>query len=287
MPRVSVVIPTRDRLGLVDEAVASVLAQTFPDLELVVVDDGSTDGTAEHLARRFPDPRLRVVVQENRGASAARNRGAAETSGEWLAFLDSDDLWRPEKLERQLAALDAHPEVPAAYTEEVWYRRGRWANPRKIHAKHSGWIFERCLPLCIISPSSVILRRGVFEELGGFDESLPACEDYDLWLRLTASHPVLLVRERLIVKRNGHPGQLSQAHFGLDRFRVRALWKVAYDPEMPDDLRAKALETLAAKARVVAQGARKRGARQRAEIFEHSRREALAWLGRIGSKPSS
>ncbi|GAB4250125.1 MULTISPECIES: glycosyltransferase family protein [Deferrisoma] len=282
MPHVSVVIPTHDRLGLVDEAVASVLEQTFPDLELVVVDDGSTDGTAEHLAARFPDPRLRIVVQENRGASAARNRGAAETSGEWLAFLDSDDRWLPRKLERQLEALAAHPDHPAAYTEEIWYRNGRWANPRKIHAKYSGWIFERCLPLCIISPSSILMRREVFEALGGFDESLPACEDYDLWLRLAARHPVLLVPERLIVKRNGHPGQLSQAHFGLDRFRVRALWKVAYDPEVPDRLRARALETLAEKARVVALGARKRGQTERARVFEHSRQEALAWRERIG-----
>ncbi len=282
MPNVSVVIPTHDRLGLVDEAVASVLEQTFPDLELVVVDDGSTDGTAEHLAARFSDPRLRIVVQENRGASAARNRGAAETSGEWLAFLDSDDRWLPRKLERQLEALAAHPDHPAAYTEEIWYRNGRWANPRKIHAKYSGWIFERCLPLCIISPSSILMRREVFEALGGFDESLPACEDYDLWLRLAARHPVLLVPERLIVKRNGHPGQLSQAHFGLDRFRVRALWKVAYDPEVPDRLRARALETLAEKARVVALGARKRGQTERARAFEHSRQEALAWRERIG-----
>ncbi|RMG91174.1 MAG: glycosyltransferase [Candidatus Dadabacteria bacterium] len=282
MPNVSVVIPTHDRLGLVDEAVASVLEQTFPDLELVVVDDGSTDGTAEHLAARFSDPRLRIVVQENRGASAARNRGAAETSGEWLAFLDSDDRWLPRKLERQLEALAAHPDHPAAYTEEIWYRNGRWANPRKIHAKYSGWIFERCLPLCIISPSSILMRREVFEALGGFDESLPACEDYDLWLRLAARHPVLLVPERLIVKRNGHPGQLSQAHFGLDRFRVRALWKVAYDPEVPDRLRARALETLAEKARVVALGARKRGQTERARVFEHSRQEALAWRERIG-----
>ncbi|GAB4258166.1 MAG: glycosyltransferase [Deferrisomatales bacterium] len=280
MPLVSVVIPTFDRRELACEAVASVLAQTLGDWELVVVDDGSRDGTAAHLQARFPDPRVRVVRQDNRGASAARNRGARETSGPWLAFLDSDDLWTPPKLERQLQALEAHPDHPACYTEEVWFRKGRWANPKKVHAKHSGWIFPRCLPLCIISPSSILLRREVFDELGGFDESLPACEDYDLWLRLAARHPVHLVPERLIVKRNGHEGQLSQAHWGLDRFRVRALWKLAWDRELGWEARRQALEEIVRKSAVVARGAAKRGARERAAVFERSRREALRWLAR-------
>lgn len=278
MPLVSVVIPTLDRRELAAEAVASVLGQTCRDLELVVVDDGSRDGTGAHLAARFSDRRLRVVRQETRGASAARNRGVRETDGRWLAFLDSDDLWRPEKLACQLAALEARPECPACYTEEVWYRHGRWANPRKIHAKPSGWIFSRCLALCLISPSSILLRRDVFDALGGFDESLPACEDYDLWLRLTSRHPVHLVPERLIVKRNGHPGQLSQAHWGLDRFRVRALWKVVLDETLPWDLRRQALAAAAEKSAVVAAGAAKRGAEVRAHVFRHSEQEALRWL---------
>ncbi len=278
MARVSVVIPTRDRREFVQEAVASVLGQTHRDLELVVVDNGSSDGTAAALRRRFSDSRLRVVEQDHLGVSAARNRGVRETSGEWVAFLDSDDLWLPAKLERQLEALKLRPEHPACYTEEIWYRNGRRVNPRRIHAKYSGWIFERCLPLCIISPSSILMRREVFEDLGGFDESLPACEDYDLWLRLAARHPVLLVEEPLIVKRNGHEGQLSQALPALDRFRVRALWKAAYDPSVPDPLRRRALEMLALKARIVAQGARKRGCGERARSFEHSVQEAERWM---------
>ncbi|MDF1552787.1 MAG: glycosyltransferase [Deferrisomatales bacterium] len=278
MPLVSVVIPTFDRRALVCEAVASVLAQTFADFELIVVDDGSLDETVGELARRFADPRLRIVSQENAGASAARNRGAAAGHGEWLAFLDSDDTWLPPKLEHQLRALADHPETPACYTEEIWYRDGRWANPRDVHAKHSGWIFPNCLPLCIISPSSILMRRGLFESLGGFDETLPACEDYDLWLRLSARHPILLVEERLVVKRNGHPGQLSRAHWGLDRFRVRALWKLARDPEIPWELRRQALETAVRKSGVVAAGALKRGHLARHEVFDVSRKEALRWL---------
>ncbi len=280
MPHVSVVIPTHNRRTLVTEAVASVLAQTHRELELVVVDDGSSDETAGHLRREVRDERLKVLTQENRGVSAARNRGVRETSGEWVGFLDSDDLWLPLKLQRQLEELADHPEIPAVYTEEVWYRDGRWANPRKVHEKHSGRIFRHCLPLCIISPSSVLLRRSVFEELGGFDETLPVCEDYDLWLRLTARHPVRLVRERLIVKRNGHGPQLSQDHWAQDRFRVRALWKLALDPSIPSPLRSEALETAARKSRIVAEGARKRGALSRAEVFDHSEREARCRIAR-------
>ena len=285
MPLVSVVIPTFERRALMCEAVASVLAQTFADFELIVVDDGSQDDTVGELAARFADSRLRVVRQENRGASAARNRGVAEARGEWLAFLDSDDTWLPPKLERQLQMLADHPEAPACYTGEIWYRDGRWANPRNVHTKYSGWIFPYCLPLCIISPSSILMKRALFETLGGFDETLPACEDYDLWLRLSARYSVQLLEERLIVKRNGHPGQLSRAHWGLDRFRVRALWKLARDVEIPWKLRRQALETAASKSGVVATGALKRGHRERYEVFLFSRKEALRWLESSTGEP--
>jgi len=279
-PLVSVIIPTYNRREPLTEAVASVLAQSHAALELIVVDDGSDDGTAAFLAERFNDARLRLISQENLGVSAARNRGAREASGDWLAFLDSDDSWLPEKLERQLAVTLARPDCPVSYTEEIWYRHGRWANPRNVHAKQDGWIFEQCLALCIISPSSVMMRRDVWDELGGFDESLVACEDYDLWLRLSVRYPVCLVDEKLIIKRNGHEGQLSQLHFALDRFRVRALWKIALDETLERDPRRKALEWIVKKAHVVALGAAKRGAEQRARVFRYSVKEAQDWLER-------
>lgn len=277
-PEVSVVIPTYNRREFAIEAVSSVLAQSFSSFEMIVVDDGSTDGTADCLRERFDDPRVLILVRERGGVSAARNRGAEAARAPWLAFLDSDDLWQPEKLTNQLAATLQNPDCPASYTEEIWYRNGKWANPRNVHAKHSGHIFSHCLPLCIISPSSILLRREVYRQLGGFDESLPACEDYDLWLRLSARHPVLLVPEKLIVKRNGHEGQLSRDHWGLDRFRVRALWKIAFDETLDAECRREALCWVATKAAVVAEGAAKRGEAERARIFEHSRKEAERWL---------
>lgn len=278
MPKVSVVIPTYNRRDKVVEALESVLRQTHQDMEIVVVDDGGSDGTPERIAKFFSDNRLRVISQPNLGASAARNRGAAETSGEWLAFLDSDDLWLEDKIQKQLEAMEKHPESPACYTEEIWFRRGVRVNPGKIHAKFSGWIFDRCLPLCIISPSSIMIKRKVFELLGGFDESFPACEDYDLWLRLSARHPIHLLDEQLIVKRNGHEGQLSAIHFGQDRFRIKALWKITEDDELPIELKRQALELIASKSKIMSDGAKKRGKTERAEVFSYSRREALRRL---------
>lgn len=277
-PLVTVVIPTFNRRDFLLEAVKSVLDQTFADFELIIVDDGSDDGTLEALGEFLSDPRAFYLRQENRGVSAARNLGAAKGRGRWLAFLDSDDLWEEEKLSRQLSHLAGNPSLKAAYTEETWYRRGKWANPCNHHAKHSGEIFLACLPLCIISPSSVIIDRETFFALGGFDESLPACEDYDLWLALSARHPVGLLEERLIIKRNGHEGQLSQAHWGLDRFRLKALWKTALDPQLQTWQRGEALSWIIKKATVVAEGAKKRGADERAGIFLHSVGEASRLL---------
>ncbi len=190
-PRVSVVIPTHNRKAFVLEAVDSVLAQTYEDYELIVVDDGSTDGTGEALERY--KERLRYLYQENQGVSVARNHGLEHACGEFIAFLDSDDLWLPKKLALQVAFMDEHPEAQICYSDEVWIRRGVRVNPKKRHAKYSGWIYPYCLPLCIISPSSAFMRRGLFEQIGSFDPGLPVCEDYDLWLRAAASFPIFFI----------------------------------------------------------------------------------------------
>ncbi|MGB5881995.1 MAG: glycosyltransferase, partial [Thermoanaerobaculia bacterium] len=195
---VSVVIPTYNRADLVLRSVRSVLAQTRPAEQIIVVDDGSTDDTGPLVRTQFGA--VDYLAQENRGVSAARNRGIEVATGEWIALLDSDDEWLPEKLERQMACLDQEPDYRICHTDEIWVRSGRRVNPRRKHAKQGGWIFKDCLPLCAISPSSVLIHRSVFDEVGLFDETLPACEDYDLWLRICSRWPVLFLPERLVVK---------------------------------------------------------------------------------------
>ena len=182
MPRVSAIIPTYNRKAFVLEAIESVLAQTYKDYELIVVDDGSDDGTAEAL-KQYGE-RIRYVYQRHGGVSTGRNRGLELARGEFIAFLDSDDLWLPKKLQMQVAFMDANPQAQICYTDEIWIRRGVRVNPRKKHAKYSGWIYPYCLPLCIISPSSALMRRDIFAEVGSFDPAFPVCEDYDLWLRV-------------------------------------------------------------------------------------------------------
>jgi glycosyltransferase involved in cell wall biosynthesis len=239
-----------------------VLAQTRPAEEIIVVDDGSDDGTAAMLARDYPE--LACLVQENRGVSAARNTGIRAARGDWIALLDSDDEWLPQKLERQLLALqEARRSESAApllvHCDEIWIRKGRRVNPMDKHAKTGGWIFERCLPLCAISPSAVLMARELLADVGEFDEDLPACEDYDLWLRICSRYPVLYVDEPLLNKYGGHSDQLSRQHWGMDRFRVRALDKLLSAGGLDATQQEQATAMLHEKCRILRLGAEKRG----------------------------
>lgn len=270
MIETSVIIPTHNRLPFLREAVASVLEQTYRDFELIIVDDGSTDGTRACVAGL--DAPVRHVYKRQGGPSSARNRGVREARGAYIAFLDSDDLWHPEKLAVQMRFMNTHPEAVICYTDEIWIRRGRRINPKKKHSKHSGWIFERCLPLCIVSPSSVLMRRRFFDEVGLFDETLPACEDYDLWLRAALRFPFHFIPEKLITKRGGHPDQLS-AGWGLDRYRVQALLKLLEKEPLSERQRALTRQILIKKCRILEQGFHKRGKRLEAEFYWQIRRE--------------
>ncbi len=267
-PTVSAVIPTRDRARWVERAVASVLAQTRPPEEVIVVDDGSRDGTAERLGGLFPD--VRVIVTENCGVSAARNRGIAAAAGEWIAFLDSDDEWLPEKLEAQLQALAAEGRR-LCHTDEIWIRNGRRVNPRRHHEKRGGSIYRHCLPRCAISPSAAVVARSLLVEVGLFDESLPACEDYDLWLRICAREPVAYVDRPLVVKYGGHADQLSRTVPALDRYRIRSLAKILDSGVLAAADRAATVEVLQRKIGVYAAGAAKRGRRSEVEDLERLR----------------
>ncbi len=221
MPDISVIIPSFNRAHCLPRAIDSVMKQSYPPRRIVVIDDGSVDGTAELIKMRYPQ--VDYIWQENAGVSAARNQGVGQLTTDWVALLDSDDEWLPHKLEKQVSLLNEHPEAKFCHTEEIWIRAGRRVNQMKKHQKSGGWIFEKCLPLCAISPSSVLMHRSLFEKVGLFREDLPACEDYDLWLKICASHPVLYIKEPCIIKYGGHDDQLSTQHWGMDRFRIQSL----------------------------------------------------------------
>jgi len=265
LPLVSVIIPTYNRWPMVGEAVESVLRQSRRDFEIIVIDDGSTDDTTKELQKY--GSHVRLVSQARAGVAAARNYGATLAAGRCLAFLDSDDLWRPKKLEVQTAFMSHRPEIQICQTEEIWLRNGMRINPKARHRKPSGDIFRQSLDLCLVSPSAVMMTRGLFEKVGRFDESLPVCEDYDLWLRIAAHHEVPLIPSALTVKRGGHPDQLSHSVWGMDRYRLRALQKLLRS-NLSREKRAWTLDALKRKVSVLSHGARKRGKELEALAYE-------------------
>lgn len=253
---VGVVIPTFDRAHTLARALDSVFAQTLPPQQVFVVDDGSTDSTADLVAGY---PGVSYLRQENRGVSAARNLGIRHCGCDWIALLDSDDEWLPEKLGVQLEALAENPGHRLIHCDEIWIRNGRRVNPADRHRKRGGWVFEYCLPLCVISPSAAVIERSLLIEAGGFNEQLPACEDYDLWLRVCSRFPVLYVDRPLLRKYGGHDDQLSRMHWGMDRFRVQALRDLLATGNLYESDRQAALASLRDKCRILITGARKRG----------------------------
>jgi glycosyltransferase involved in cell wall biosynthesis len=258
MPQVSVIIPTFNRSQKIVRAVRSVLNQDFREFEIVVVDDGSSDNTSAALNDYMSFIRyLRQPV--NRGVSTARNRGVKSSAAPWISFLDSDDYWLEEKLQVQMEFFERNPSAVACQTQEIWIRRGRRVNPKTKHKKPSGDIFKQSLKLCLVSPSSIILRRSLFEEVGFFDEALPAGEDYDLWLRISCRYPVYLIDKELVVKEGGHEDQLSRRFGSLDRFRIRAIVKLIKSGILTVDQTRVALEELSIKCRIYGNGCIKRG----------------------------
>ncbi len=246
-------------------AMKSVFSQTFRDFEMVVVDDGSSDATADLLAAM--KDRVTAIRQQNQGVAAARNAGIARARGELLAFLDSDDEWLPEKLSRQVALYEERSTDFVCHTGEKWLRDGREVTQKAVHRKQGGRFFERALALCLISPSSVMISRGLIDRVGWFDEDLPAAEDYDLWLRITAFHEVEFIPEPLVIKHGGHPDQLSRTIPAIDRFRIRAIEKVLADPDLTEAYRAAAVKELDRKCAIVAAGCSKRGKESEAAAY--------------------
>ncbi|MBV8771815.1 MAG: glycosyltransferase family 2 protein [Deltaproteobacteria bacterium] len=272
----SVIIPAFNRWRLLSEAVASVIGQRNLDFELIIVDDGSTDETAARLPALVTElfsaqHPVRILRTDNHGPAAARNRGVDAARAPLVAFLDSDDLWQPGKLHRQVEYMKHNPECQVSQTEEIWMRRGVRVNPGRRHQKRAGNFFLDSLRTCLISPSAVMIRTSTFHDLGGFDEDMRAAEDYDLWLRLQLRHPVDLLPEPLVIRRAGHPGQLSSTMPALDRFRILALLKLLRHSDLDCNQRNAVCDALVEKCRVYSNGANRRGKWRQA-----------AWIAALG-----
>ncbi len=229
-PKISVIIPTYNRAQVLSRALASVMKQSFDGYELIVVDDGSTDNTQEILGTLRKISKFQVLQTENRGVSAARNIGVECAQAPWIAFLDSDDEWFPNKLEKQWAMIQNQSELVLVHGEEIWIRNGVRVNAMKKHAKKGGDVFADAVRLCCISPSTAVVKKELFMELGGFREDFPVCEDYDLWLKITAHHAVGFVEDPIIRKYGGHEDQLSRRFKAMDYWRIRSLFEVLKCP---------------------------------------------------------
>jgi glycosyltransferase involved in cell wall biosynthesis len=281
-PQLSVIIPTYNRAGFLEEALQSVLNQTYfesvprDDWDLIVIDDGSTDSTRQCVKSFGPGVDYHFMPRS--GVSAARNRGLSLAEGEFIAFLDSDDLWKPEKIDEQMTYMRSHPDAVVCCTEEIWIRNGKFVNPKKKHRKFSGKIFDKVLPLCLLSLSSALFRKQMFKKIGNFDESLPACEDYDLGIRIAAHYPMAFLEKPLIIKRGGHDDQLSQRYWGMDRFRVQALEK-ALMSGITAEQKLLVERQLKKKYQVLITGAEKRGKHCRAEAFRRRKRHFISAPG--------
>ena len=262
IPFFSIIIPTYNRAQFLKIAIESVLAQTFIDYELIIVDDGSTDETKELIslcAMRYAQCAIRYIYQKHLGVTLARNRGVKEAKGRFICFLDSDDRFRSNKLQTTYDYIKNYPKCKIFHTEELWYRNGSILAQKKHHKKPSGYVFENAVKICCISISTVAIHHSIFKEVGLFDKKLPACEDYDFWVRVTARYPVMLIPQYLTIKEGGLADQQSKKFPAMDKFRIYALQKILESRTLTKDNYRIAYNECKRKCRIYLIGAEKRG----------------------------
>ena len=279
-PLISVIIPTFNRLSLLKEAVESVMKQVWPHFELIIADDDSTDGTEGYGRSLSGRGDIKYIRLEHSGfPGKVRNAGAEQAAGTYLAFLDSDDLWKPEKLARQAAYFESNPKMKICHTREVWLRNGKIVSQSGQRHAREGYIFRDALKKCIIGPSTVMMKRNLFLETGGFREDLEIAEDYELWLRITVNHPAGYLDEPLVIKRGGHPGQLSEKYGQIEIFRIKALRMNLDAGTFRGEQQKMACRELVRKCRIYAAGCLKRGkteeSRRSQELAARYEREAF------------
>ena len=255
--KISIIIPTLNRIKYLPRALDSALNQTYKASEIIVVDNGSSDGTLELLKEKYP--LIRLLEEKKIGVSAARNKGIISSNFDWVALLDSDDAWDIRKLEIQKNALQSSSKnYKLVHTEEIWMKNNIKINQMKKHQKFGGYIFEKCLPLCCISPSSVLMQKSIFNQVGYFDENLPVCEDYDLWLKICSKERVLFIDQKLTLKYGGHKDQLSKSYWGMDRFRIKSIENLVLNCDLKSYQKHMAINTLIKKLKIIINGAYKR-----------------------------
>ncbi|NQU19293.1 glycosyltransferase family 2 protein [bacterium] len=266
MQNISVIIPTYNRTSFLKKAIDSVLAQGYQDFELIVVDDGSTDET-KALIQEYKG-KARYIFQDKKGAASARNRGIKESKSDFITFLDSDDWWDKNKLEIQLKSMQENPDYLISHTQEIWYKNGKLLNQKKRYKKFGGFIFDKCLSICVVSMSTAMIRRELFEEVGLFNESLPCCEDYDFWLRVSVKFPFLLIDKPLTLKDGGRPDQVSSIYAqGMDKFRIQSIKGLLEEKSLTNQQREIAVQELKQKSQIYAKGCIKHGKKGEGEFY--------------------
>lgn len=265
MMNISVVIPTYNRIELLKRSIDSVINQTIKPFEIIIVDDGSNDGTEAMVKKKYDS--LKLIKQKNKGASAARNSGIKASSGEWICFLDSDDEWKNDKLEKQITAVANNSDYKFFHSNEIWIKNGKRINQKKKHKKYGGDIFKKCLDMCRISPSSVLIDKSIFEEIGFFNENLVVCEDYELWLRICDKYEVFFIDEPLIIKYGGHQGQLSYSIDSIEYYRIKAL-EYLLSTGLSKENRDYTIQMLISKISIYLNGLIKRGKKHEIAVYE-------------------
>lgn len=268
---VSVIIPTFNRASVLERAIESVLAQTYKNYELIIIDDGSTDNTEEVL-NKYSE--YKIIKTHNNGVSIARNIALKESNGSWIAFLDSDDEWLPDKLAKQITFIEKDPHCLLVHGDEIWIRNGVRVNPKNKHKKGGGDQFLTSLKLCAISPSVALISKTLLTKFGGFRTDYPVCEDYDLWLKITSEEEIGYIDSHLIKKYGGHDDQLSSKYKAMDYWRIKSIDYVLKNMELSPDKEEAALEEIFKKCKILLKGYEKYGNtkehyREIKKIFEY------------------
>ena len=269
MPQsISIIIPVYNRIKLLPRSIDSILNQTYKNFELIIIDDCSNDDIKK-IIKNYKDNRIKYIRnKKNMGVSYSRNIGIKKSMYDLIAFLDSDDKWLPDKLNQQLQYFEKNPDINIVHTEEIWIRNGVRVNQKKHHKKNGGDIFIPSLELCLMSPSSIMIKKHIFNKYGYFDESMPVCEDYDMWLRVSAFEKVGFISIPLLIKYGGHSDQLSRKYEAMDKYRVQSVIRIYKINKLPIAKREAIIKVILQKSNILLKGALKRNKKEDANIYQ-------------------